>query len=111
MKKKIVSMLLLISILIGLTGCFSDGGTITKVSEEVEYTKIENDVMKVYNDVSKGCVGLAVTGQSKSATGSGLQAQGPPPTTRFLSSFLSRLRSGILASESIYKTLVYESSY
>lgn len=72
MKKKIVSMLLLISILIGLTGCFSDGGTITKVSEEVEYTKIENDVMKVYNDVSKGCVGLAVTGQSKSATGSGV---------------------------------------
>lgn len=72
MKKKIISIFLAIVLLIGLTACFGDSGVITKVSEEVEYTKIESNITDVYEKVSKGCVGLAVSGDEGSATGSGV---------------------------------------
>ena len=48
---------------------------------------------------------------TNSAIGSGLHAQGPPATTIFVSSLRSLDFSGILESLSIFKTLVYDSSY
>lgn len=72
MKKKISFIMLLAALLVGLVGCFSESGIITKVSDEAEYTKIENSITDVYEKVSKGCVGLAVSGAEGSATGSGV---------------------------------------
>ena len=72
MKKKIIGIFLAVFLLFGVTSCVSDSGVITKVSEEAEYTKIENEITDVYAKVSKGCVGLAVTGNNTSASGSGV---------------------------------------
>ena len=47
----------------------------------------------------------------KSAMGSGLQAHGPPPTTMFLSSVRSRLKSGTPESFNILRMFVKLSSY
>lgn len=79
MKKK---FLLFIGIIIGLvslcscTGLFessnNNNGIITNISEEVEYTKIQNDIVTTYEKVSKGCVGLAVSNKNTSASGSGV---------------------------------------
>lgn len=70
MKKKLITFLLFFVVVISLTSCTQ--GIITKISDEVEYTKIENDITSVYERVSKGCVGLAVSNKSVSATGSGV---------------------------------------
>lgn len=72
MKKRVLTVLAMIGCALSLASCNSETGVITKISEEVEYTKIENDITQVYETVSKGCVGLVVSNASSAATGSGV---------------------------------------
>ncbi|MBE6136900.1 MAG: trypsin-like serine protease [Erysipelotrichaceae bacterium] len=78
MKKRLFLILGIFIGVISLCSCsfFGDqstnNGVITNISEEVEYTKVENDIVKVYEKVSKGCVGLAVSNKSTAASGSGV---------------------------------------
>ncbi len=72
MKKRFLAFVVAIVSMIGLSSCTTTG-TIIKVSEEVEYTKIENTMAEVYAKVEKGCVGIVVSDNSDSgATGSGV---------------------------------------
>ena len=72
MKKKLLSLIVVFIGIFSLASCMNESGVITKISEEAEYTKIENNVSEVYEKVSKGCVGILVSNQSGSATGSGV---------------------------------------
>lgn len=72
MKKKILAWIFVFVGILSLASCTGESGVITKVSEEAEYTKIENNITEVYETVSKGCVGILVSNDSSSATGSGV---------------------------------------
>lgn len=71
MKRKIISFLLGGFIAVSLASC-SSVKNIVKISDEVEYTKIENSITEVYERVSKGCVGIAVSNSTQSGSGSGV---------------------------------------
>lgn len=78
-KKKFLIFLGILVGLLSLTSCLglfededSNNGVITNISEEVEYTKIDSDVVSTYEKVSKGCVGLSVSDKTSGATGSGV---------------------------------------
>lgn len=71
MKKKLLTFLVAITSMISLSSCTSTG-EIIKISDEVEYTQIENSITEVYEKVSKGCVGIVVSDDAGAATGSGV---------------------------------------
>ena len=69
--KKLKYIIIIFSfITIFLTGCSVN--TITKISDEVEYTKIENDITQTYDDVKGGCVAIVSRTAEAVASGSGV---------------------------------------
>ncbi len=72
-KKRVLSWIGIGMAVIFLASCSnSNTTTIGKVSDETVYTQIKNSVSDVYEQVSKGCVGIAVSNNSVSASGSGV---------------------------------------
>lgn len=73
MKKKMLVVFSFVLTLFSLVSC-SSTGSIVKISEEVEYTKIENTITEVYAEASRGCVGIVASDSTTSsgATGSGV---------------------------------------
>lgn len=72
MKKKIMGFILCGLVMLSLTSCLDDTRLITKVSEEAEYTQIQNNISEVYDTVYNGCVGISVSDSTKSGSGSGV---------------------------------------
>lgn len=71
MRKKLLGFILGSGLLLSVCSC-SSVKNIVKISDEADYTKIENSITDVYERVSKGCVGVSVSSSTQSGSGSGV---------------------------------------
>lgn len=74
MKRKIVSFILSISVILGLTSCLNFQGNKDpdKIEKEPTIVQIQNEITEVYEQAAKGCVGIYGTSQDSASGGSGV---------------------------------------
>jgi serine protease Do len=74
MKRKIVSFILSISVILGLTSCLNFQGDKDpdKIEKEPTIVQIQNEITEVYEQAAKGCVGIYGTSQDSASGGSGV---------------------------------------